>query len=100
MVLYGLVCCAIVVQPAQTDLSGLLTGFQDLINSSKFASVATVDFLILNVVSAYFVTKDYALRTSDDDENKKKATLIALSTLLILPFGSSLYCLFRPKLED
>lgn len=97
MLAFGAFCIVPAIAPAQADFAGLIQGFQDLIGSSKFASVATVDFALLNIVSASLLVKDYKLRNPDDADS---APLIAALTLLLPSIGAALYCLLRPNLSE
>jgi hypothetical protein len=83
------------IQPAMADSTSLLSGFQVLLSSSKFACVSTADLTLLSITAAAFIPQDYKLRSP---ENASKATLIGASTLLIPVLGPALYCALRPKL--
>jgi len=83
----------------------LLDGYKSLLSTSQFGCVSSVDFVVLNVAGAAMIPLDYKLRVSDTsdasvDDIDKKATMIALSTLLLPAVGLATYCAWRPKLPE
>jgi hypothetical protein len=80
------------------DFTTVLSGFQDLIATSKLASVSSVDLFILTIVAATLIPRDYQLRVPDVEDNQ--ANIIAASTLLVPIVGAALYCAWRPSLPE
>ncbi|GAX19860.1 hypothetical protein FisN_1Lh682 [Fistulifera solaris] len=78
----------------QADASGLWQGFLDLLASSKFALVSSLDLTCLHLTAVALTARDYRLRTGKD------GTLIAASTLLLPLLGSSIYLALRPSIPD
>jgi hypothetical protein len=82
----------------QENPTELISGFVDLISTSKFASVSLADLSILLAVTVSATPRDYMLRNpeADVDEARKLAALTAL-----VPFiGSAVYCALRPPLPQ
>ncbi|GAX15245.1 hypothetical protein FisN_1Hh682 [Fistulifera solaris] len=78
----------------QTDASGLWQGFLDLLASSKFALVSSLDLTCLHLTAVALTARDYRLRTGRD------GTLIAASTLFLPLLGSSIYLALRPPIPE
>jgi hypothetical protein len=78
----------------QADASGLWQGFLDLLASSKFALVSSLDLTCLHLTAVALTARDYRLRTGRD------GTLIAASTLFLPLLGSSIYLALRPPIPD
>jgi hypothetical protein len=82
----------------QENPAELISGFVDLISTSKFASVSLADLSILLAVTVSATPRDYMLRNpeADMDEARKVAALTALVPFL----GSAVYCALRPPLPQ
>lgn len=78
----------------QTDSSGLWQGYLDLLGSSKFALVSSLDMTCLHLTAVALTARDYRLRTG------RNGTLIAASTLFLPLLGSSIYLALRPPIPE
>lgn len=78
----------------QADAAGLWQGFLDLLASSKFALVSSLDMTCLHLTAVALTARDYRLRTGKD------GTLIAASTLFLPLLGSSIYLALRPSIPE
>lgn len=85
--------------PLLSDTSTVVNDFVELLQTSKFASVSSLDLVILSITSASLIPLDYSYRQqSNDDSITPKA--IAASTLLLPLLGAAIYCLIRPSLPE
>ena len=93
------------VDACTLNLESQLSGYAQLVATTKFASVSTADLATLTIALALLIPQDYALRCSSSDEVsekdiKQKGTLIAVSTLFLPILGGALYAALRPSLEE
>ena len=73
-------------------------GYLDLLTTSKFAAVSSLDLVILSLTAASLIPLDCKYRQPDVDDSK--ANLIAASTLILPILGASLYCALRLPLPE
>ena len=71
--------------------------FIDLLQTSRFCAVATIDLFLLYIVTTVSVAKDVALRNPD---SKDQAVPIALATAVVPYLGAAVYCTLRPKVAN
>jgi hypothetical protein len=88
--------CLAIYTPLPGALSTDSTGFVDLLTSSRFAVISTIDLSILYIATTKAIYDDYRLRV-DDDTNA--ATKVALATAVVPYLGAAIYCVLRPSLE-
>ena len=91
------------VDACTLNLESQLSGYAQLVATTKFASVSTADLATLTIALALLIPQDYALRCSDEvseKDIKQKGTLIAVSTLFLPILGGALYAALRPSLEE
>jgi len=86
----------IMAGPLSANPGEVWQGFVDLVSSSKFASVSSLDLVILSLTAASLTPLDYKYRRPDAHDSR--ANLIAASTLLLPLLGTALYCALRPPL--
>mmetsp|Transcript_32306 Transcript_32306/g.66199 ORF Transcript_32306/g.66199 Transcript_32306/m.66199 type:complete len:346 (+) Transcript_32306:86-1123(+) len=79
------------------DVHEIISGYLDLVSSTAIASASSMDFLILTVAGASFVSEDVKRRNVDDE---KTANLIGATTMLLPGIGLALYCALRPNLNE
>lgn len=84
--------------PLLQDPGDVLQGFVNLVTTSKFASVSTLDLAILSLTGASLIPLDYKYRRPNVEDSK--ANLIAASTLLLPLLGTAIYCALRPSLPE
>jgi hypothetical protein len=86
------------IVPLLQNFADVWQGYVDLVTSSKFASVSTMDLVILSVTAGSVIPLDIKYRRPEVEESK--ANLIAASTLLLPILGSAIYCALRPDLPE
>jgi len=101
--LFGIALLVIALSiPVSSDL--LVPGFDwetkvvefgTLITQSRFVAVATVDIIIMSILSSILVAEDCRARGLED-----RRILISLGTLILPVIGPSLYLAARPKLRE
>lgn len=79
------------------DAAGVISGYADLLTTSRFVSVATADISILTAVASLLIPNDLKLRRRDKKGGKYDVA-VAMLTLLIPVVGSALYIALRPPL--
>jgi hypothetical protein len=84
------------IDPLLHSLDSVWQGYVDLVTSSKFASVSTVDLIILSTTAASVIPLDLKYRQPHVEEGK--ANLIAASTLFLPVLGVAAYVALRPNL--
>lgn len=84
------------VVPLLQDPSGVLSDFQELLQTSKFAAVSSLDLCILTLTGASLIPLDYKYRRPDSEN----FTLLAATTILLPLLGTALYCAVRPPLPE
>lgn len=89
--------CLYVYIPLPEALATDISGFVDLLSSSRFASIASLDLTILYAVTTKAIADDYRLRVKDD---ASEATKMAFGTAIVPYLGAALYCALRPSLSD
>jgi hypothetical protein len=72
----------------------LVSGFVDLLSSSKFVSVATADIAILTLLAALLIPEDMERR------GMEPSPAAGFATLLLPVVGPCLYFLLRDELEE
>jgi len=80
-----------------SDASGTIDGYLQLFSETAIASASSVDFLILTLSAASWITEDLSRRNY---EGKLPPALIAASTVLLPGAGVALYCALRPSLDE
>ena len=90
---YATAAGPLLVNPAE-----VIEGYVNLVSTSKFASVSTLDLAILSATAASLIPLDLKYRVPEEKDSK--ANLIAVSTLLFPVLGAALYCALRPKLPE
>ena len=86
------------IVPLLQNFADVQQGYVDLVTTSKFASVSTMDLAILSVTAASVIPLDLKYRRPQVEESE--ANLIAASTLLLPILGSAIYCALRPNLPQ
>lgn len=84
------------IDPLLHSLDSVWQGYVDLVTSSKFASVSTLDLIILSATAASVIPLD--LKYRQPNVKKSKANVIAASTLFLPILGAAVYVALRPNL--
>lgn len=79
------------------DWSAKFADYLALIESSRFVAVATVDIVIMSIVSSMLVSEDCKMRGEGWND---KSTSLFVATLLLPVLGPALYLAARPSLEE
>jgi hypothetical protein len=82
----------------QENPEELISGFVDLISTSRFASVSLADLSLLLAVTVSATPRDYMLRKPDADIDQ--ARKVAAWTALVPFLGRAVYCALRPPLPQ
>ena len=77
-------------------VSEMWSGYLDVAAQSKLVAVSSVDLVVLTIVGATLIPRDYRLRGGDE----KTGNLIAVATTLLPVLGAALYCAVRPSLPE
>jgi hypothetical protein len=84
------------IDPLLHSLDTVWQGYVDLVTSSKFASVSTLDLIILSATAASVIPLD--LKYRQRNVKKSEANAIAASTLFLPILGAAVYVALRPNL--
>jgi len=83
------------VSALQSDAASVLSGFAEILTTSRFVSVATVDLTIMIFLSSILIYEDLIARNGGVEKPSDKA--LAALTLVAPGIGAALYLALRPS---
>jgi len=99
---FGMTCLVLVAAGAipayQQDPTALWQGFVDLLSTSKFCNVSSIDLVLVHCAITSLIPRDYLLR--NPDATMQDAIKIAAATAVFPYVGSALYVALRPSLPE
>lgn len=83
------------------NATSVVQGYVDLLRTSNFALVSSVDLCMIHAACVGLTVRDYCLRSKRDAETtERNAKLIAAATFFLPFLGSATYLALRPPLHD